>query len=76
MFFNPIWPWIEFLQKMFKKSKSYHWPVPKACPKCKTIEKYSEKYDAGYCDKCNEWREKACKSPACDYCAERPERPL
>lgn len=38
--------------------------------------KYSEKYDANYDELTNEWLEKKCSDPECEYCAGRPDRPL
>ena len=38
--------------------------------------KYSEKHDAWYDPFTNEWSESKCLDPECEYCANRPERPL
>jgi len=46
------------------------------CHDCFTALSYDEKFDACYCDKCNEWREEACEDPTCEYCDPRPKRPL
>ena len=37
---------------------------------------YADLYDAYFCHDCNEWLEERCKDPACEECAERPDRPL
>ena len=38
--------------------------------------KYSEKYDAYYDEETGEWTESKCDDPTCEYCAERPEKPM
>ena len=38
--------------------------------------KYSEEYDAYYNQTTNEWTETKCDDPACEYCTNRPERPV
>ena len=35
-----------------------------------------EKHDAYYCPKCNRWIEPICDDPTCEYCKERPKKPL
>lgn len=45
------------------------------CEKCKEEQKYSQKYDAYYCEKCNEWQERKCSDPSCEFCVNRPEKP-
>ena len=37
---------------------------------------YSEKYDATYDIEKNEWLDGQCDDPNCEYCVNRPERPL
>jgi hypothetical protein len=37
---------------------------------------YSEEYDAYYNPATNEWIESKCDDPTCEFCANRPERPL
>jgi hypothetical protein len=37
---------------------------------------YSWKYDAYFDPDENEWGERTCVDPACEYCKDRPERPL
>ena len=39
-------------------------------------EAYSEKYDAYYDEDTNEWLESKCDDPTCEFCVNRPERPL
>ena len=41
----------------------------------KSIE-YSEKYDAHYNPRKNEWLDDTCDDPNCDFCVGRPEKPL
>lgn len=43
---------------------------------CLILLKYDEIYDAWYCPACNEWAEKQCSDPRCEYCANRPNRPF
>jgi hypothetical protein len=37
---------------------------------------YSEKYDTYYNAKTNAWVEDKCDDPACEYCTNRPDKPL
>ena len=37
-------------------------------------KQYSEKYDAYYDEETGEWLEKKCSDPACEYCANRPDK--
>jgi hypothetical protein len=37
---------------------------------------YSEKYDAYYSTLRNEWLDDPCDDPECEYCPNRPSRPL
>lgn len=46
------------------------------CKKCGTTNCYNEKYDAYFCSKCNKWLESVCRDPNCDYCTERPKKPM
>jgi len=48
----------------------------KFCSKCKNSLVYYEDFDTYFCPKCNEWNEKKCSDPECDYCVNRPEKPL
>ena len=45
------------------------------CATCKEIAIRSEKYDAYYCSKCNEWLEGTCSDVTCNFCSKRPEKP-
>jgi hypothetical protein len=38
--------------------------------------KYSEEYDSFYSESRNEWTEDKCSDPDCNYCINRPDRPL
>jgi hypothetical protein len=40
------------------------------------MKRFSEQYDAYYDDKTNEWLESKCDDPECEYCTNRPEKPL
>ena len=37
---------------------------------------YSKQYDAHYNQVTNEWTESKCDDPACEYCTNRPEKPV
>ena len=37
---------------------------------------YSAEYDAYYNQTTNKWTEPKCDDPACEYCTNRPERPV
>jgi len=43
---------------------------------CGNKRKYSDEYDAYYCDSCNKWLEAKCNHPECEYCPNRPENPV
>lgn len=43
---------------------------------CGGTVNYSRRYDAHYCEGCNTWLEGKCKDSDCDFCVNRPERPL
>lgn len=45
------------------------------CEKCGSEKKYSQKYDAFYCESCDIWLEKLCADWDCEFCANRPEKP-
>lgn len=36
---------------------------------------YSEKYDAEYCEECDEWMERVCCDEDCSFCKNRPSKP-
>lgn len=46
---------------------------------CKYLElpdsKYCEQYDAYYNPKTDEWLEKKCSDPGCEFCKDRPDKP-
>lgn len=46
------------------------------CEICNSELSYNERFDAYFCVKCNDWKEKNCNDPACFYCNERPEKPI
>ena len=37
---------------------------------------YSEEYDAYYDEDTNEWLDDKCDDPTCEFCMNRPERPV
>jgi hypothetical protein len=58
-----------------------HWAVEVKKPdwiteKFEDRYEYSEEYDAHYDKQYNIWVEDTCDDPNCDFCANRPERPL
>ena len=50
-------------------SNGYLWNQP-------ATSGYSERYDAFYDTKENVWLDDKCSDPECEFCADRPERPL
>lgn len=46
------------------------------CPTCGEDDIYHERFDAYFCAHCNAWLEAGCSDPGCEYCADRPDRPL
>lgn len=46
------------------------------CNHDKTTLDYSEEHDSYFCAKCNEWLENDCKDTKCEYCKNRPDKPL
>lgn len=47
------------------------------CPSCFGPVVYHGDYDAQFCPACNAWLERTCpESQPCEYCRNRPERPL
>ncbi len=46
------------------------------CPTCNKQVYYSYRYDALFSIKCNEWLEENCGDPYCEFCSNRPSRPL
>ncbi len=45
------------------------------CSGCGSEVKYNNRYDAYYCELCNQWLEVKCNDPECEYCPERPNKP-
>ena len=43
---------------------------------CNSKKKFSDQYDAYYCASCNEWMESKCDDPECEYCNNRPDKPV
>lgn len=46
------------------------------CDTCGSRKVYYEKYDAKFCPQENKWLENNCFDPQCDYCKNRPEKPI
>lgn len=51
-------------------------PSEKSCGQCAEGVIYHQAHDAYFCAHCNAWLEKTCSDPSCEYCANRPEKPL
>jgi len=52
------------------------WILDEFCDVCKSKLVYYEKYDAKFCPQCNEWKEIGCGDINCEYCRQRPPKPL
>lgn len=50
--------------------------VYEKCPFCNSNSFYSQKYDAYYCNECNIWLEPKCTDEGCQFCKNRPVRPI
>jgi len=48
----------------------------KYCSECKFELVYYDKFDTYFCPACNRWTESRCSDPDCNYCLNRPEKPL
>ena len=46
------------------------------CTNCDRCRIYHDRFDAYFCAECNVWLEGACTDPGCQYCSNRPEKPL
>lgn len=46
------------------------------CHNCGCVEVYYERYDSSICPECNEWKHDKCGDPDCQFCSDRPEKPL
>ncbi|NLK23159.1 MAG: hypothetical protein GX309_04030 [Clostridiales bacterium] len=46
------------------------------CSKCDNFLILYEKYDAYFCAYCNEWKEDTCGNSNCEFCRDRPDKPL
>ena len=40
------------------------------------MKQYSERWDAYYDSNTNEWLDSKCDDPTCEYCVNRPEKPM
>lgn len=50
--------------------------LDEVCDTCGSKKVYYEKYDANFCPQENKWIDNNCLDPQCDYCKNRPEKPL
>lgn len=48
---------------------------PNYC-ECSSKKKYSEEYDCYYCESCNIWLEDECDDTGCEFCKDRPDKPV
>lgn len=46
------------------------------CGNCNQKKIYHSKYDAYFCPNCNVWLEHTCSAYDCEFCRNRPEKPL
>ena len=46
------------------------------CGVCGNKTIHNDRYDAYYCAICNRWQEPACSDDTCEFCSNRPRRPL
>ncbi|AYO31667.1 hypothetical protein D2962_14630 [Biomaibacter acetigenes] len=46
------------------------------CKRCNKFLIHYDRYDAFFCAFCNIWTEGKCSDPSCQFCRNRPERPL
>lgn len=46
------------------------------CSICSNSLIYHDKYDAYFCAYCNFWTEDTCGNSDCEFCKDRPEKPL
>jgi hypothetical protein len=64
------------LSRLLFLKRVKNWPPDIfSCEVCSRTKEYNEKYDAFFCSFCNEWKEKECGDPECEYCAQRPPTP-
>lgn len=50
--------------------------ISEKCPFCNNETFYNQNYDAYYCKECNVWLEPTCSDEECEFCKNRPERPV
>jgi hypothetical protein len=53
-----------------------HIDEKRCCSNCKFNLVYYEDFDAYFCPNCNYWTESKCSDADCEYCPNRPEKPL
>lgn len=46
------------------------------CPQCNNFQIYHDNYDSEFCAYENKWLSSVCGDETCDYCKNRPSRPL
>lgn len=50
--------------------------IDQKCPNCGNSKYYHHDYDALFCLKENIWLETGCDDPKCEYCGDRPNKPI
>ena len=58
---------------LYRKWKNYVLNTSFSCQECGGKILYFCKYDANFCPQCNNWTEKKCTDPNCEFCKDRPE---
>lgn len=52
------------------------WADDSLCETCGNKRIYFDTFDAFFCAQCNIWLESNCSDPTCEYCRNRPNKPL
>ena len=47
-----------------------------SCNRCGERIERSEQHDAFFCPRCRRWLERRCGDPMCQFCSQRPRKPL
>lgn len=73
---QPKFPWEYPSPNPWNQPAPYYGPPYIVTCNTDDVLRYSEEYDSNYNVKTNEWTESTCGDPACEYCSNRPEKPL
>ncbi len=52
------------------------WIDDTPCTTCASRRIYHTEFDAFFCAECNVWLESNCPDPGCEFCKNRPDKPL